>query len=493
MKTQFDTISHTTDSLAAIVGGTVIRACTSSHRGLVTDSRIAEHGNIFLALRGENADGHNFIGGAVARGATCVIAERVAEETMRAMPGDCAVILVPDTLAALGAMGRWHMLRTNPYVIAVTGSVGKTTTKQMIHAVLSASHPAMRTEGNYNNEIGLPLTLMQLKETDRIAVLEAGMSYPGELHRLSLICTPDTVVITNIGTSHIENLGSREGIRDAKLEMLDGMKAGGCVILNGDEPLLTEKREEILSRGLRPVYIAKENKNADYLAENIRMTTQDCTFDMRCTADGGVVCDLHIPVTGEHNVTNAMAAYLCGIAQSMTDADIRRGLDAFENTGMRQKIFDWKDITVIEDCYNASPESMEAALRVLDTLSREKSGGRSVAVLGDMKELGTYAPRLHKRVGRFLAEHGIDRLVTVGADAADIAAGAVIGGMPGKHIMQFPSADESDIPAIAEALNTLLAPGDTVLFKASRAMALERIVNALTAEPPSPREVSRNA
>ena len=482
MKTQFDTLTHTTSELAAIVGGSIIRDGASSHSGLVTDSRIAVPNNIFLALRGENADGHNFIGGAVRGGATCIIAERVAEETMRAMPEGCAVILVPDTLAALGALGRWFMLRTNPYVIAVTGSVGKTTTKQMIHAVLSASLCAMRTEGNYNNEIGLPLTLMQLKEEDRIAVLEAGMSFPGELRRLSHICTPDTVVITNIGTSHIENLGSREGIRDAKLEMLDGMKPGGTVILNGDEPLLTEKKEEILSRGLRVICIAKENKNADYLAENIRMTTQDCTFDMRCTADGTVVRDLHIPVTGVHNVGNAMAAYLCGLAQGMTDADIRRGLDAFENTGMRQKIFDWRGITVIEDCYNASPESMEAALRVLYTLSKETNGGRSVAVLGDMKELGTYAPRLHKRVGRFLGELGIECLVTVGAEAGDIAAGAVIGGMPEEHIHNFPDASDAQIPAIADALRALLKPGDTVLFKASRAMALERIVNALIKE-----------
>ena len=478
MKTQFDSLLFTTRSLAAIVGGTIIREGHSSQSGLVTDSRIVAPGNIFLALRGENADGHNFIGGAVSRGAACIIAERVAEETMRAMPDDCAVILVPNTLYALGALGRWHMLRTSPHVIAVTGSVGKTTTKQMIHAVLSASLPAMRTEGNYNNEIGLPLTLMQIRPEDRIAVLEAGMSYPGELHRLSLICTPDTVVITNIGTSPIENLGSREGIRDAKLEMLDGAKPGAAVILNGDEPLLTEKKEEILARGLRPVYIAKENPDADYLAENIRMTPHDCTFDMRNTADGTLISDLHIPVTGAHNVGNAMAAYLCGAAQGMTDADIRRGLDAFENTGMRQKIFDHNGYTVIEDCYNASPESMEAALRVLHTLAREK-GGASVAVLGDMKELGTYAPRLHKQVGRFLGELGIDRLITVGTEAADIAAGAVIGGMPQSAITVC---DGSDITKAVSAVADALRPGDTVLFKASRAMALERIVNALTAD-----------
>ena len=482
MKTQFDLLTHTTDALADIVGGTVIRAGGTCHKGLITDSRIAEPGNIFLALRGENADGHNFIGGAVRGGATCVIAERVAEETMRVLPDGCAVILVPDTLAALGALGRWYMLRTNPYVIAVTGSVGKTTTKQMIHAVLASALPAMRTEGNYNNEIGLPLTLMQLTENDRIAVLEAGMSFAGELHRLSHICTPDTVVITNIGTSHIENLGSREGIRDAKLEMLDGMKPGGTVILNGDEPLLTEKKDDILARGFTPIYIAKENPCADYLAENIRMTTQDCTFDMRRTADGTVISDLHIPVTGAHNVGNAMAAYLCGISRGMCDADIRRGLDAFENTGMRQKIFDHDGITVIEDCYNASPESMEAALRVLRTLSTEQRGGRAVAVLGDMKELGTYAPRLHKRVGRFLGELGIDMLITVGELASDIAAGAVIGGMSEEHILSFPDADDAHIPAIANALRARLSENDTVLFKASRAMALERIVNALIKE-----------
>ncbi|MBO5648535.1 MAG: UDP-N-acetylmuramoyl-tripeptide--D-alanyl-D-alanine ligase [Clostridia bacterium] len=480
MKTQFDEIGFTAAEIAAITGGTVMCDSSRIHRGLVTDSRIAVPGNIFLALRGEHADGHNFIGSAVRNGADCIIAERVAEEAMRAIPEGCAVILVPNTLYALGALGRYHMKRTDPKIIAVTGSVGKTTTKQMIHAVLSAAIPTMRTEGNYNNEIGLPLTLMQIKPTDRIAVLEAGMSYAGELARLSHICTPDTVVITNIGTSHIENLGSREGIRDAKLEMLDGMKPGGTVILNGDEPLLTEKKDEIAARGLFPTFIAKENPHADYLAENIRMTAHDCTFDMKRTRDGACVRDLHIPVTGAHNVSNAMAAYLCGAAFGMTEQDIRRGLDSFENTGMRQRILEHNGITIIEDCYNASQESMEAALRVLHTLSAEPTrSGRSIAVLGDMKELGAYAPRLHRQVGRFLAELGITYLVTVGPEAAEIAAGAVIGGMPKACITVCTEASDADIPTIASTLSALLHTGDTVLFKASRAMALERIVDAL--------------
>ncbi|MBQ8578980.1 MAG: UDP-N-acetylmuramoyl-tripeptide--D-alanyl-D-alanine ligase [Clostridia bacterium] len=481
MKTRFDTLTFSTQALAEITGGTVIRPSAASHRGLVTDSRIAEPGSIFLALCGEKTDGHNYIGGAAANGATCIIAERTAEETMRTLPPDCAVILVPNTLYALGALSKWYYHLYNPTVIAVTGSVGKTTTKQMIHAVLSAAIKTMRTEGNYNNEIGLPLTLMQISPDDRAAVLEAGMSFKGELHRLSRICEPDITVITNIGTSHIENLGSREGIRDAKLEMLDGMKPGGTVLLNGDEPLLTEKRDDILARGLTPVFLAKEDPSADYLAEDIRMTPADCTFSMRNTKTGEVISDLHIPVTGEHNVGNAMAAYLCGRLCGMEDSDIRRGLDAFENTGMRQKIINADaGYTVIEDCYNASPESMEAALRVLLSLAKE-NGGRAVAVLGDMRELGSYSPTLHKRVGSFLASLPVDRLITVGADAKNIAAGAVIGGMKEDSITVITDSDDGAVKAAADILRAELVPGDTVLFKASRAVALERIIEALGA------------
>ncbi len=481
MKTRFDSLTFSTNALAAIVSGTVIRQSTVSHMGLVTDSRIVAPHNIFLALRGERVDGHNFIGGAAQSGATCIIAERTTEETMRTLPENCAVILVPNTLYALGALAKWYYKQYDPTVIAVTGSVGKTTTKQMIHAVLASARRTMRTEGNYNNEIGLPLTLMQIAPDDEIAVLEAGMSFPGELHRLSLICEPNITIITNIGTSHIENLGSREGIRNAKLEMLDGMASGGTVILNGDEPLLREKKADILSRGLKPIYIAKEDPAADYLAYDIRMTPADCTFSMRNTTTGETVQELHIPVTGEHNVGNAMAAYLCGIQSGLTETDIRRGLDSFENTGMRQKLITHNGYTIIEDCYNASPESMEASLRVLAAVAKE-NGGRSIAVLGDMRELGSFAPSLHKRVGSFLADLGIDRLVTVGPDAKEIASGAVISGMSDPRISVISGCDDVAVKEAADVLRALCTEGDTVLFKASRAIALERVVQLLTNE-----------
>ena len=474
MKTPFDSLRFSTQALAAVVGGTVVRPGEGEHSGLVTDSREAKPGNIFLALRGERMDGHNYIASAAGNGADCILAEQVPEGAMQALPDGCAVIFVPDTLAALGQIGRWYKNRTHPAVVAVTGSVGKTTTKQMIHAVLSHDFPTLKTEGNYNNEIGLPLTLLRLEDTHKIAVLEAGMNHAGELSRLSHICEPDIAVITNIGTSHIENLGSREGIRDAKLELLDGMKPGGCVILNGDEPLLTEKREELLSRGFRVLTFAQENRAADHLAVNIRMTASDCTFDLLDTHTGETVSDLYVPAAGRHNIGNASAAYLCGKHFGMETDAIRKGLAGFEN--LRQTVTSVGGMTFIEDCYNASPESMEAELLVLTDLAREKHG-RAAAVLGDMLELGGHAPTLHRRVGAKAAELGISLLVTYGPCAQEIARGAEISGMPHDRIIVCPDLDAPE--TAAGRLRAALRPGDVVLFKASHAVALERVIALL--------------
>jgi UDP-N-acetylmuramoyl-tripeptide--D-alanyl-D-alanine ligase len=261
------------------------------------------------------------------------------------------------------------------------------------------------------------------------------------------------------------------------MEIVHGMRPEGKLILNGDEPLLC------LMRGsdYKPIYVGIRSREADYRAMNIRYTSRGTTFDM--IYHRRVATNVEIPILGEHHVYNALFAWAVGVEMGLSEDAIRRGLSKFHNTGLRQRIVEWEGVTILEDCYNASPESMEAALPVLYPLSKEKHGGRSVAVLGDMKELGTYAPRLPKRVGRFLGELGIDCLVTVGAEADDIAAGAVIGGMPEDHILQFTSAANDDIPAIADNLRSMLREGDTVLFKASRAMALERIVDALQSLP----------
>ncbi len=479
MKTQFDTLSFSAQALAAIVGGNLVRPTEHTLSGLVSDSRTVEEGNIFLALRGENTDGHNYIQGAAERGAACIIAETIEDEVMCALPAGCAVILVPNTLFALGTMAKWYLATVSARVLAITGSVGKTTTKQMIHAVLSTAFQAMRTEGNYNNEIGLPLTLMQIKKDDEIAVLEAGMSFPNELYRLSHICTPELAVITNIGSSHIENLGSREGIRDAKLELLSGIQADGTVILQGDEPLLFEKKDDILARGLHPVYFAKDNRDGDALIQNIRLFADSSVFDLYIKEIDTHIRDIHVPTAGEHNVYNAAAAYLCGRYFGMEESQIKKGLLSFENTGARQKLRRIGDISVLEDCYNASPESMEAALNVLTEAARA-NGGRAIAVLGDMRELGTYAPILHTRVGKYVHEKNVSLLFTLGHDAQSIARGAIASGMEEGNTVSFENVD--DIEMLANAIKKCLLPHDTVLFKASRAVALERVIAHLFPE-----------
>ena len=476
MKTQFDTLSFSAQALAAIVGGTLLSSSDKALRGLVSDSRIVEDGNIFLALRGERTDGHNYIMSAAERGAGCLIVEEIEKEALEKLPEHCAVIIVANTLYALGAMAKWYLATVSARVLAITGSVGKTTTKQMIYAVLSASFRAMRTEGNYNNEIGLPLTVMQIQKSDEIAVLEAGMSFQNELYRLSHICTPELAVITNIGSSHIENLGSREGIRDAKLEILSGMKKGGTVILSGDEPLLFEKRDAIADKGLKAVYFAKNNQEANALIENIRLGTSASQFDLYIKDRDIRICDIHVPTPGEHNVYNAAAAYLCGIHFGMDEASMQRGLDTFENTGARQNVRRCGDITLIEDCYNASPESMRASVNVLTELARANCG-RAIAVLGDMRELGSFSASLHTEVGHHVSDKGVSLLFTFGKEAYEIARGAIAAGMKEENVYSICNTD--DIDALAAAIKARLLPNDTLLFKASRAVALERVIALL--------------
>ena len=474
MKTPFDSLRFSAQALAAAAGGKVVRSGGAEYAGLVTDSREAYSHCIFLALRGEHTDGHRYILSAAERGARCILAEELTKEVSDALPPDCTFILVPDTLAALGNIAKWYKNRTAPRVAAVTGSVGKTTTKQMIYSVVSRAVPTLCTEGNFNSELGLPLTLLRLEDFHRAAVLETGMNHAGELSRLSHICEPDIAVITNIGTSHIENLGSREGIRDAKLELLDGMKPGGTVILNGDEPLLTEKRAEISARGFHVITFGISHADVDFRAENLRLTAYDCTFDLRDTHTDRLFRDLHIPAAGRHNVGNACAAFLCGQCFAMKEDEIRAGLSHFEN--LRQTVVPVGEQTFLEDCYNASPESVKAELAVLSALAGEKHG-RALAVLGDMLELGEQGPALHRQVGEAAAASGTSLLFTFGPGALEIAAGAKAAGMDDGQIISFPDAD--DPQALADCIREAMLPGDVILFKASHGMALERVTALL--------------
>lgn len=422
-----------------------------------TDSRELTTGTLFIALKGERFDGHDFITAVLEGEGVSVMAERIPE----GVAADSSVILVDDCVKALGKLAKAYRSSFDVTVVAVTGSVGKTTTKEFIYSVLSVRYNVIKTEGNHNNHLGLPMTLLSLKDDTQAAVIEMGMSGFGEISYLSGIAMPDIGLITNIGTSHIEKLGSREGIAQAKLEIRDGMADNGILMLLGDESLLA---------GHRAIYIGK-GESCDYRISNIIEGANGTAFDL--STDAGVIESITIPTFGEHNVINAAFAYAVGSALGIGEFDIRRGLMAYKTTGMRQNIGACKGRTIIEDCYNASPESVTASLKVLANLSaREKK--RSVAVLGDMLELGFYSDEGHRRVGAAVAYERIDTLITFGREACKIAKAAIDFGMDREKVFIFP--DTENISEIGKFVLQYTDERDIILFKASRGIKLERVI-----------------
>ncbi len=448
--------------IAKITDGELFYSSSAVIRNISLDSREIEEGTLFVAIKGERFDGHDFIGKAFEDGAAAIICERIPYK----VKGN--VILVDNSLAAFGAIAKAHKDLIKPLTVGITGSVGKTTTKQFISAVMASKYKTHKTDGNFNNEIGMPITMLRMPcDTDAL-VLEMGMSFAGEISRLSVIAEPDIAVITNIGSSHIENFGSREGIRDAKMEIADGLnKKKGTLVLNGDEPLLAGIENA--------VYVAMNNESADYRPVNIVEGDGYFTFDIK-TPDG-VAKDFRIELLGIHNVYNAVVAYAVGKLAGICDGRIRQGLLNFENAAMRQNIYENKGYTVIEDCYNASPESMAASLSVLCSKAKD---GRKVAVLGDMLELGEQSDILHYGVGKKAAEMGIDELLAFGPRAHKTAEGAISAGMDADKVTVF--TDNTDAEGFAKIVSGKLTAGDTVLFKASRGMALERITKILSEE-----------
>ena len=434
--------------------------------GISIDSRTAKPGDAFIALRGENFDGHRFIPAAQKAGCVFAVVEYI--------PENCTLpcILVKDTREALGKFARAYKNIFRPLTLAVTGSVGKTTTKQFIFSVLDTKYQTNVTKGNFNNEIGLPLTLLNLNADHRTLLLEMGMNHKGEISYLSRLAEPDIAVITNIGSAHIENLGSREGIRDAKAEIIEGMHTGGILLLNADEPLLAD----IKADGITKIYIGTENKNATYTATNIRMYDDYMLFDI-CLHGNEIFCDIKIHVIGKHNIYNALAAAVCGMLLGISEENIREGLLRFTPADMRQSMTTRNGMTVIEDCYNASPESMRAGLNVLCHTAKAKKL-RPVAVLGDMKELGQVSAKAHFSVGAYAAQCGIQKLITFGSDAVGIAKGAMENGMNENDILVIENTENAE--NAVTLLKSILKEGDAVLFKASRAVALERLIRLLS-------------
>jgi len=469
MKIRFSINQISFGTLARLCGGNLqqLGGNEASVRYLCTDSREADAQTAFVALRGERVDGHDYIEAALKNGCPCVICERRNEMLASS---NAAVIVVNNSELALAriANGYRHYLRCK--TVAVTGSVGKTTTKDMVASVLSEGVTVAKTPGNHNSTIGMPLSMLSISPDSDWAVLEMGMSNFGEIELLSITAEPDIAVITNIGSSHMEALGSRENICRAKLEILSGLKKDGVLILSADEPLLAS----VHGKSYRTVYVSLLNEKADFYAKNIKVKTDCTTFDI--VHGDREVKDLCIRLLGRHNVYAALYAFAVATEIGLDEKQIRRGMLHYLPDGMRQHVYPLKQITVIEDCYNASPESMIAAVDVLDSYSRN-TGSRSIAVLGDMLELGSDSPSLHRSVGEYLAQKGIQYLFTFGSGANQIAVGARQNGMSGAHVHQ--NSNAYDVAETCEALLGTLRDGDVVLFKASRGIAAERIIDYL--------------
>ncbi len=470
MKSVLSLHPYTAAELADLTDGTLhCFGCDGSitFGQVVTDSREAGSGSLFLAIPGERVDGHRFIGAAVSAGATCVLATRLPD----CPPVGCAIIVVDDVVTALGKLAQDYGRRTPGKTVAVTGSVGKTTTKEFISAVLAERMCVHKSAGNHNNEIGLPMMMLGAPGNTQAKVYEMGMSGLGEIDYLSRTAEPDIAVITTIGTSHLEHLGTRENICRAKCEIAHGLRPDGILLCNGDEPLLFHEELE----GVRPMFVAVRNRAADFRAVNIRPGVGKTTFDLIC--QNRAVTNVEIPTIGLHNVYAALFAYAVGLLCGLDDNEIRRGLSRFENTGMRQHLVDIGGVTVIEDCYNASPESMRAALDVLCELSRQRGGARTAALLGDMRELGSDSVLMHNQLGVNVAQRKLDYLFTLGSIAEEIALGAIRSGMRADRVYANPDCTRHDNSG--EMLLHVLRPGDILLVKASRAVAAEQVIDYL--------------
>ena len=419
---------------------------------VTTDSREVRPGCIFVAFPGEKFDGHDFAAKALEQGAVYVVLNHPVE----GVPAEKAV-LCPDSYRAMMTMGANYRRQFAPKIVGVTGSVGKTTTKQMTYAAIAGFGNTIKTEGNQNNELGLPRTLFHIGKDTAYAVVEMGMSHLGEIERLAKCARPDVGIITCIGVSHIGNLGSQENICKAKLEICAGLPEGAPLVLNGDDPFL---RKAALPGHVRPVWFSLGDADADVCAQDVHPEGDGMAFTLVDRNAGRF--PVQIPAMGRHNMANALAAYAAATRLGLDPKGVIAGLADFQQTGMRQKVVHSKGVDVIEDCYNANPDSMKAAL----TMFREYPAKRRYALLGDMLELGGISPSAHEEVGRQAAAAGLELLVCYGEEARHTVKAAAEAGLKAVHAATYREA--------ADLLLAAMQPGDALLVKASRGMALEK-------------------
>ncbi|WP_179033456.1 UDP-N-acetylmuramoyl-tripeptide--D-alanyl-D-alanine ligase [Paenibacillus kribbensis] len=464
-------MKRTIGQIAFMSGGTLHKEADAEQmiEGVFTDSRKPQSQGLFVPLSGERFDGHNYVQQIMSEAGAAAF---LWQKDHGAPPAGNA-IEVENTLEALQQLATAYLRETGVSVVGITGSNGKTTTKDIVTALLGTTFKVHKTEGNYNNHIGLPLTVLSMPQDTDILILEMGMSGRGEIGLLTNIAKPDVAVITNIGESHLLQLGSRAEIARAKLEIASGLKPGGLLIYNGDEPLLPQVLAEpatVKPEGLKWFTFGISKNNDDYPTA----ITSDEQGSLFTTAQSGKEA-FRLPLLGQHNIVNGLAA-LAVARHFNVDADhIRKGLSSLKLTGMRIEVVSCSDgLTVLNDAYNASPASMKAALQ---TLSGYKTDGRKIAVLGDMLELGPEEKQFHEEIGLFAAKHDVEELFTYGELGMSIAQGA-LGLMPTEQVHAY-----TDKEKLIQHLRTYLHANDIVLVKASRGMRLEEIVDALKNGP----------
>lgn len=454
-------ISFNCSELVEAVGGKLLWGKPGiNFYGVTTDSRKVTKDNLFIPLIGEKFDGHDYIEQCFNAGATVCLTSKQIPTVI-----GCSAILVDDTAKALRDLAAWYRRKFDIPVVGITGSVGKTSTKDMVSCVLSQQYKVLKTQGNFNNEIGLPLTVFNIDYSHEAAVIEMGMSGFGEISRLTAIARPHIAIITNIGVSHIEKLGSQEGILKAKLEILEELDKDGLVVLNGDDPLLSSLKGKL---SFRTVFYGM-NVGSDYTALNYQPKgEQGTTFEISVN---DCLYNVEIPVPGIHNVYNALAAIAAGIEMKIPMEIIINGIKQFSPGNMRQSIINHNGIKIINDAYNASPQSMQAAINVLQEIS---SDSRSIAVLGDMFEMGDMSKDMHYSVGDFIKNKKINYLVTVGQDSRMISQAVADYGNSQTEIHHF----ENNKEALKYILGIVM-PGDYILIKGSRGMKMEEIADGI--------------
>ncbi len=449
-------------------GETKDDACVSS---VVLDSRKAEPGGVFLAVEGEKVDGHRFISETFAAGAVLAVTQKPPEQVEAESAVDCggwgSYVLVANTLQALEDIAEKYREKAGIPIVGITGSVGKTSTKEFIAAVLGEKYCVLKTEGNFNNEIGVPLTLLRIRPEHEVAVVEMGISDFGEMHRLSKMVKPNICVVTNIGQSHLERLGDRDGILRAKSEIFDYMAEDGEICFNGEDDKLRALTEV---KGHKPHFFGFGGENQEVAVEEIQgcgLMGSDVTLRMSKTLR------VHVPLPGRHMALNAAAAACVAELLGLSPEQIAAGIGRVSSVDGREKLIRLERYTVIDDCYNANPVSMKAAIDLLAMADTEKT-----AILGDMFELGENSDALHAEVGRYAAEAGIDRILCVGEASRHMYEAAVDSAEGTRHIAYFPSRDAL-LEVLGKERGEYIPDGCTVLVKASHGMEFGRVLKFL--------------